>query len=348
MTTLSSCRFFYTPYFRSESVSESLPENVFFLSVGIENQAIAERYWASPLLPYTGRSAQRLLDDLLHYGLTLGAQSDMRAVAVQSAEALATFKRTQVERKEWSELELFTLADDDVSKNPLAELEDLSDSDIADSDILLHVDAGASAAKQSATEHDVEEQAASKEPVVLDEETLHQCREAAQKTLLLAWHLEEKAYELDSLRDAFSTGRSDFANTLGVEHDEDMNELFDMPELQQFSAELSGSGFDLLRPSWRVVLESTAHFLPEDGALFTYDASMVEEMQEYGVTFSAMPREQLPASITCPADECFLKEKNCLMATAPFWQIVGYREPPAERPWLYRSVILFACVEKKS
>lgn len=312
----------YVPHLRRESVS-FCPDCVEFLSSGLAASAkpvgyakqtsqedtgcCEEKKWLSPLLPYTPAQAKHVLNDLLSYGLNMGLHGDMQAMAVGMADAQRSTKARRTSRSELRDIDQFEQG-------------------------LLD--------KASAKVDDLDAQ----------EQTLITLQNA-QKTLLLAEHLEESAIEIDTLRDHFSHGRESLLDTLGVEEDltellgvEDMSAL---PDQEAFTAELLGSGLDVLRPSWRVLLDSMMHFIPKGAVLFTSDATMLEAMHEAGLAFEPMKSADFVAMYGVGGAHAghtdLLPDGAQLMRiTAPVWLLLGHKAPIEGRPWLNRMQTLFA------
>lgn len=168
-----------------------------------------------------------------------------------------------------------------------------------------------------------------------DEQRLR--RIAAQKTLILAWHLEERARELDLLKDKFARSRENLANILGVESDEEMAEL---PALDPYTALLPGSGADLVGGSWRVVVENMGAFLPDGVTLFTCDAEVAAVLRDGGAAFAPVTPEQ--AAALCPAWDARIAAL-VVHARLPLWRVAGRSAPDAARPWLDREFDVVCC-----
>jgi len=175
--------------------------------------------------------------------------------------------------------------------------------------------------------------AASEDPA----EVLRRQRIAAQKTLILAWHLEERVRELDALKEKFSRSRESLADILGVETDEELREL---PALDPYSAMLPGSGADIIGPSWRVIVENMGAFLPDGAVLFTCDAEISATLRDGGAAFAPVSAEQ--AASLCPAwgDKV---ARLVVHARLPLWQVAGRPGPDAARPWLDRVFDVVCC-----
>lgn len=162
-------------------------------------------------------------------------------------------------------------------------------------------------------------------------------RIAAQKTLILAWHLEERVRELDALKEKFSRSRESLAHILGVEGDEELREL---PALDAYSAVLPGNGADIIGPSWRIVVENMGHFLPDNAVLFTCDAHIAAGLRDGGAVLAPVTAGQ--AAALCPAWTGKVA-RLVVHARAPLWQVTGRPGPDAARPWLNRLFDVVCC-----
>ncbi len=162
-------------------------------------------------------------------------------------------------------------------------------------------------------------------------------RIAAQKTLILAWHLEERVRELDALKEKFSRSRESLADILGVETDEELREL---PALDPYSAMLPGSGADIIGPSWRIIVENMGPFLPDGAVLFTCDAEIAATLRDGGAAFAPVTAEQ--ATALCPVWGAKVA-KLVVHARLPLWQVAGRPGPDGARPWLDRVFDVVCC-----
>lgn len=358
----------YVPYLRRESAPAALPNEVLFMdsgmnasqgaaySSGAQNVPEEQNLWTSPLLPFAPNQAKYVLNDLLQYGDNVGMFGDLQAMAAGMVENERKAVKKRTSRSEMREIDLFEL--DGFMADELKD-------EGQDATVKAELEAELVAAKKA--------EAAQKELNRL---------QAAQKTLLLAWHLEGSALELDALRDSFSAGRELLLSTMGVEEDE-LSELMgfagmgglpsrtvkgagqgatllddespdatqssgflrqggigSLPDQDPFTADLAGSGLDVLRPSWRTLLESMVPFMPEDAALVTCDALMVEAMQDFGVVFNPVEGEACAAELKVLLE--VFEGANCHASTAPMWHFLGYKAPVATKPWLDGERTLFA------
>ncbi|WP_027193342.1 hypothetical protein [Megalodesulfovibrio gigas] len=143
---------------------------------------------------------------------------------------------------------------------------------------------------------------------------LEEKRLAAQRLLLLAWHLEEKRLEV---RDAAETLRSlNLRFTSSVTEDEDLHagsDIPDDPELARLVGELTPRELDFDPAAagdldWRRLAEAVLLLLPEGAELAICEPHIIADL-----------------GLTGPAD-------------LPGWRILGLTGPDAQRPWLDRPV----------
>lgn len=279
-------RLIYVPHLHRECAPSCLPAVVQFLSPGLTAEA-SPAEWCSPLLPYSPPEARACLRDLLEYGLSVGSEGDLQALAAASEDAVAASSLRGENRA-------------------LARFASTGEVDAAST---VSVDLHA-----------------------------HRLRNA-QKTLLLAWHIEERARDLDALQERFVSGRKGLAAVIGVDDGDEDEEAVALPALDAFSADLPGDGMDVLRPSWRVILDNMAPFLPDDAALFTCDTVMLGALREAGVAFE-------PATVETLRDFEGLNAAlapKLMQARATLWRALGLTAPQAERPWLDREVLFMGC-----
>lgn len=152
------------------------------------------------------------------------------------------------------------------------------------------------------------------------EQALAEKRLAAQRLLLLAWHLEEKRLEV---REAAETLRSlNLRLRASVQPEEDAPEgpgdpdepMLDDPELARLVGELAPKDLDLdpvadiADVDWRRLAEAVLLLLPQGAELALCEAHISEELE-----------------LTGPAD-------------LPGWRILGLAGPDPGRPWLDRVV----------
>ncbi|WP_223290393.1 hypothetical protein [Nitratidesulfovibrio sp. SRB-5] len=303
----------YIPLLHRELAPACLPEGVAFLSAGLPGApsvgggapqdaaaASAAAPWRSPLLPLSEAEARACLAELLDFGMNVGSgpHGDLAAM-------VAALESAQDE------------APFSLGRSELAALENFSSGGTGGTGGTDGT--GDGAASEDAAQAD------------------RNRRMAAQKTLILAWHLEERVRELDALKEKFSRSRESLADILGVETDEELRE---MPALDPYSAMLPGSGADIIGPSWRVIVENMGPFLPDGAVLFTCDAEISATLRDGGAAFAPVTAEQ--AASLCPAwgDKV---AKLVVHARLPLWQVAGRPGPDAARPWLDRVFDVVCC-----
>lgn len=147
-------------------------------------------------------------------------------------------------------------------------------------------------------------------PSDLSSSALELARKAAQKALLWAWLLEERALELRALARTYATGAARLADALGAEHEEE-----DMPELAALNAHTDAHLAEDpgLLPPWRIVLENAALFLPARARILVDNADMAADLGEV-LDFAPAPdggRE----------------------AEGPLWKALGRTTPRPGCPW---------------
>lgn len=95
---------------------------------------------------------------------------------------------------------------------------------------------------------------------------------SAQKMLLWVWLLEEKALEMRSLMHNYKKRATVTIDPLVVDEQSSMNTLLNMEyQLEEGDEPL---------PSWEIVLENAAVFLPNESIIFVSCKQMVDELQE--------------------------------------------------------------------
>ena len=144
----------------------------------------------------------------------------------------------------------------------------------------------------------------------LSPSTLELTRRAAQKALLWAWLLEERALEVRALAQTYATGAARLADTLGVEHEEG-----EMPQLAALNAHTEAHLEEDpgLLPPWRTVLENATLFLPARARILVDNADMAADLDDV-LDFA-------PAS------------DGGREAEAPLWKALGRTTPRPGCPW---------------
>lgn len=147
--------------------------------------------------------------------------------------------------------------------------------------------------------------------------------QAAQKSLLWAWLLEEKVLEVKNIMGNYAHNAPHLMDALGVEDEDDDKALSLLASLNSTLDSTS-----LMLPPWSMVLENASLFLPEE-ACIAVDATMADELQDR-LTF-APASEHLR---TCWGLETAAHADDALLAVrAPLWQALGKSEDAATHPW---------------
>lgn len=146
---------------------------------------------------------------------------------------------------------------------------------------------------------------------------LAEMRLAAQRLLLLAWHLEEKRLELDEAASTLNSLKDRFNSSVQSVEGED--ETVDDPEMARLVGQLVPDDLDLNPAAgsleWRRLAEAVLILAPADAELALCD---MEVARELGV-------QDAPMAI-------------------PGWQLAGQEGPDSERPWLDRDVLCYPLI----
>lgn len=105
-----------------------------------------------------------------------------------------------------------------------------------------------------------------------------QARIAAQKTLLLAWDMEQRVAELADLKDKFTESTATLDTILGITDDDDFEEL---PGIEP-KAGLHGDVEEDLGVPWRAVAGAVLEFAPENARFFAVKKELVDVVTEIG------------------------------------------------------------------
>lgn len=156
---------------------------------------------------------------------------------------------------------------------------------------------------------------------------------AAQKVLLLAWSLEERLLEIETLRHEVAGAVRPLAESLrgpmeGGEAEEELAEALSALELPPETAE----------PDWRLTLAAIAAFLPEKAVLITAHAGIRAAMLEAGML------HPLPEDAANDLAGWSESEKAPLLwAKAPLWRVIGHSRAPENAPWLLAAPEIIVC-----
>jgi hypothetical protein len=158
-------------------------------------------------------------------------------------------------------------------------------------------------------------------------------RQQAQKILLWAWQQEERLADLSGLLADFTEQETRLAAVLAGEEGDSS-----MPESAAESSPEDAGALGLqvdrdLLPSWRLVLSSALHFVP-DGTLIAAEGDMAEELLDVLDFSPAAHRQEILGELQ---PDC---AGSLLEARAPAWKVLGRSRPTAqsvldaERVWL--------------
>lgn len=153
--------------------------------------------------------------------------------------------------------------------------------------------------------------------------------QAAQKSLLWAWLLEEKVLEVKNIMGSYAHNAPHLMDALGVEDEDDDKTLSLLASLNSTLDSTS-----VMLPPWPMVLENASLFLPED-ACIAVDAAMANELQDR-LTFAPAPEHMR----TCWGLETAAHADDALLAVrAPLWEALGKNEDAVTHPWRSKHFI---------
>lgn len=141
-------------------------------------------------------------------------------------------------------------------------------------------------------------------------------RRAAQKALLWAWLLEERALELRALTQSYAVRAARLADALGGEREE-RDAMPDSATLDAPAEAHPAEDPDLL-PPWRVVLENAVLFMP-------------------GGTHIAVDSPEMSADL-CDALHIVSAAGTETIVEAPVWRALGRSAPRPGCPWQKTSL----------
>jgi len=156
---------------------------------------------------------------------------------------------------------------------------------------------------------------------------------AAQKVLLLAWNLEERLMEIETLRREVAGAVRPLVESLhgpmeGDGAGEELAEAFPAVELPPETAE----------PDWRLTLAAIAAFLPEKAILITAHAGVRAAMLEAGM-LHPLPEDAAGGLAGWSESE----KAPLLWAKAPLWRVIGHSRAPEKAPWLLAAPEIIVC-----
>lgn len=153
-------------------------------------------------------------------------------------------------------------------------------------------------------------------------------RKAAHNVLLWAWLLEERQREVRDLASSFDANASHLMDALGVEED------VDLAGLHAVDMHL-GQDTGLL-PSWKLVVQNAALFLPQGCTIVVNDARMAEAVAD---TYAEHPEYFDDVDANIGEDLGLPPQKGMVWKRAelPLWQMAGLSAPSPQCPWLHRT-----------
>jgi len=153
----------------------------------------------------------------------------------------------------------------------------------------------------------------------------------AQTELCLAWVLEENALELAGLQDAFGEQWSKFEQDLGLADgktpDEDDSLTEAMPDFVVSPQ----------KPKASVLVDAVLAFLPEGCGLYSSDAALVSDWEEYGAHFSPAEPEILAR---------FGLAGSFRQAVVPAHLLCLSKRPDPYKPWHAGERLVIAPLEE--
>jgi hypothetical protein len=166
------------------------------------------------------------------------------------------------------------------------------------------------------------------EPVV---DTALQVRIAAQKTLLLAWDMENRVAELAALKDKFTASSANMDAILGITDEDELEEL---PGIDP-KATLSGDVEEDLGVPWRAVASAIVEFAPEDARFIAVKKELVDVLAEVGkdITPDSVAVEEYGFSLP--------QENNWKLYSVKAYALLGHTCAPKGRDNLNRTLEIF-------
>ncbi len=172
----------------------------------------------------------------------------------------------------------------------------------------------------------------------------------AQKTLLLAWDLEEKILEISRLEKRFADVSISLHEALGEMPDE--NSILENDEAQEAAANLLAAlfetdtgqlrvkndelppGYGVSSPDWRTVLNAAAPFLPMESVLVSADTELAACLKD----LAALREPEGELAGICgnwQAPETLDEGRTArpLYASLPLWKLLGHRKETPGIPW---------------
>ena len=297
---------YYMPTLHPERLPIDLPPHVVFFPVGLEKPSVDGKRELSPgssasmqdsvatqastdALPLSPVEARLVLEEMLRMGEEYAAAGMLKELAAHQFMSLQQKDRGRP--GEFDALSRFVESD------------------------------GAAEAQQA---HVTDWSAASREANLASSAAIRQALVDCQKTLLLAYSLEERAGELDALEKRHKSVEKALLASLG---DGDGPPATPEPDDTDIGAVLESE------LPWRLMVDAAIPFLPEQAILFTADPAMTSDLREAGM-LQPLPEDRLAYCRDWPPSLV----AGLLHAEVPAWRLVGRRGPLPERPWLKREI----------
>ncbi|WP_290924902.1 hypothetical protein [Halodesulfovibrio sp.] len=157
-----------------------------------------------------------------------------------------------------------------------------------------------------------------------------QARVAAQKTLLLAWDMEQRVAELADLKNKFTESTANLDTILGIS-DDDYEEL---PGIEAKAA-LNGDVEEDLGVPWRAVAGAILEFAPENARFFAVKKELVDVVTEIGedITPESITLDEYGFSV--PAGS------SVKLYSLKAYALLGHTRVPEGRKCLSRTIEIF-------
>ncbi|SIN74301.1 hypothetical protein [Halodesulfovibrio marinisediminis] len=166
------------------------------------------------------------------------------------------------------------------------------------------------------------------EPVV---DAVLQARIAAQKTLLLAWDMEQRIAELGALKDKFTASSANMDAILGITDEDDLEEL---PGIEPKAALVGDVEEDLGMP-WRAVAAAIIEFSPKDTRFVAVKKELADVLTEIGedITLDSITAEEYGFSLP--------ENFGWKLYSVKAYELLGHTRVPEGWECLNRTVEIF-------
>lgn len=298
--TYMTTPFFYVPLLHKNHLSVAVPESVQFIPCGLPE---VESTGFEPVVaaimaafPFKPVESKAVLNDMLRLGEEYAPGGLLSQLALQQPTPY---------QEKW--------------KSPPGELE------------AIQCFSETGTAPEGAAAPQVPQWA---ESLARADETMSAIRQTVmdcQKTLLLIHALEERSWEMKQLEERYYGAEKALQYALG----EDSAEAA-VSSAAAGSAAKTPDAASVPAVPWRVMVDATLPFLPDNAMLFTNDQNMAMELRAAGM-LQPLP-ENKAAACEGWAEPLI---SGLLYVSLPAWRLVGRRGPAAERPWLEREIEVF-------